>query len=197
MTTDSNDRNRLSRIITRTGDRGETGLATGERLAKHHPRITAMGDVDELNSHLGVLRAELQQAALPRLGTRVDAELSRIQHDLFDLGGGLSMPGVCLLKVERLAALEAWAEELNALLPPLKEFVLPGGSMACAQAHVCRAVARRAERTVVALLAVEPEEGESALLPQKYLNRLSDLLFVLARSIQHDLGLPEVMWRSE
>ena len=193
--TSQTDHFRLSRIVTRTGDKGETGLATGERLAKHHPRITAMGDVDELNSLIGLLRADLQVTSLPHLGSQVDGWLDRIQHDLFDLGGGLSMPRQCLLKTEQLGQLEAWIEGLNEGQPPLKEFVLPGGSRACAQAHVCRSVARRAERSLTALLATEPEDGETALLPQKYLNRLSDLLFVLARALQHDQGLPEVVWR--
>lgn len=162
--------NRLSRITTRTGDDGSTGLADKTRVRKDHPRVEAMGDVDELNSQLGLLLAE----TLPE---DIRALLTKIQHHLFDLGGELAMPEFSGITEDKLITLDEAIERYNADLPPLKEFVLPGGSRASALAHVCRTVCRRAERRVVSLVlsdAVSP-------LQLQYLNRLSDLLFVLAR----------------
>ena len=162
--------NRLSVITTRTGDDGTTGLGDGSRVAKDHARIAALGDVDELNSVLGVLLAEPLPDAFKVL-------LTQIQHDLFDLGGELSTPGFELLKAQRVIALDHAIEGFNAELPRLTEFILPGGCRASALAHVARTVARRAERSVVHLMSESSVRHELT----HYLNRLSDLLFVLAR----------------
>jgi cob(I)alamin adenosyltransferase len=182
--------NRLTQITTRTGDDGTTGLADGSRVPKHHLRIHALGEVDELNSHLGVLLAE----PLPQ---PMRALLVTIQHQLFNLGGELSMPGMALLKDEAVAELDAAIDAHNAELPRLAEFILPAGARSAALAHVCRTVARRAERAVVDLAAHE-EVNPS---PRLYLNRLSDLLFVLARILNRanldGRGGDDVYWRSE
>ena len=177
--------NRLTRITTRTGDDGSTGLATGARLSKDSARIEAMGDVDELNSMLGLLLAQ----ALPEARA---GWLRDIQHDLFDLGGELALPGEALLPPERAAWLESCLEEINAGLPPLREFILPGGGQAASVCHLARAVCRRAERRLVHL-AREETVTEAA---RQYLNRLSDLLFVLARLLAREAGGGEVFWRS-
>lgn len=182
--------NRLSQISTRTGDDGTTGLADGRRVPKHHLRIHALGEVDELNSHLGVLLAE-------PLPADVRERLVTVQHELFDLGGELAMPGITLLKDEAVAGLDAALASHNARLPRLAEFILPAGTRPAALAHVCRTVARRAERAVVQL--AEAEEVNAS--PRLYLNRLSDLLFVLARVLNRarldGLGGDDVYWRSE
>jgi len=177
--------NRLTRITTRTGDDGTTGLATGARLSKDSARIEVMGDVDELNSVLGMVLAH----ALPR--TQANWLLD-IQHDLFDLGGELAMPGQALLPEDRVAWLEERLGELNAGLPPLKEFILPGGGPAATACHLARAVSRRAERHLVRLA----REEEVTTIARQYLNRLSDLLFVLARVLAREAGDGEVFWRS-
>jgi cob(I)alamin adenosyltransferase len=176
--------NRLSRIVTRTGDDGTTGLASGERVAKDHRRVAALGDVDELNSAIGVLLAE----SLP-----ADAReaLSGVQHDLFDLGGELSLPGHALISAAHLERLERLVETFNGALPPLREFVLPGGTRAAALAHVARTICRRAERTLVALAHAETMPP----LPVQYLNRLSDLLFVIARALNRAGGSGDVQWQ--
>lgn len=182
--------NRLSQIATRTGDDGTTGLGDGQRVPKNHGRIAAMGDVDELNSHIGVLLAEPLPADVREL-------LVLIQHELFNLGGELSIPGYTLLKDEAVARLDAALAHYNAQLPRLAEFILPAGTRSAALAHVARAVARRAERAVVALAAQEPVNDA----PRLFLNRLSDLLFVLARVLNRanldGLGGDDVYWRSE
>jgi len=175
---------RLSKIITRTGDDGATGLADGARLAKDAPRIQALGEVDELNSLLGVVLAE-------ELPSVVRAWLTAVQHDLFDLGGELCLPGSERFPAGRVAQLEAWAEEANADLPPLKEFILPGGSRAASLLHLARTVCRRAERSVVALHRAEPV-GEAV---RRYLNRLSDLFFILARVANRASGQSDVLWQ--
>ena len=177
---------RLSKIVTRTGDKGETGLATGERLAKSAPRVQALGEVDELNCTVGLLLVQ----ELPE-GLR--ASLSLTQHELFDLGGELSMPGAALIKESYLLRLEGELQQLNEGLPPLKEFVLPGGNAPAAAAHLARAVARRAERALWALNALEPL---NPLAPQ-YLNRLSDYLFVCARVLARLHGGSEVSWKKQ
>ena len=177
--------NRLSKIVTRTGDAGETGLANGARVKKTAARVAAMGEVDELNSQLGVVLAHTLPPA-PRKA------LARIQHELFNLGGELSLPGATLVGEIHLAALEADVEALNKKLPPLKEFVLPGGNSAAAAAHVARAICRRAERSLWALHTLEPVSPE---LP-RYLNRLSDFLFVCARTLARQKGGKEVLWSS-
>jgi cob(I)alamin adenosyltransferase len=177
---------RLSKITTRTGDGGETGLGDGARVAKDHPRVAALGEVDELNSALGLVLAE----DVPQ---EVRDALAEVQHDLLDLGGELSIPGHSLLKAERVAALEAHTEKWNAELAPLKEFILPGGSRAAAAAHLARTVCRRAERVVVALARKEPV-SETA---RQYLNRLSDLLFVAGRRLNRAAGMGDVQWRHQ
>ena len=178
--------NRLTQIATRTGDNGTTGLGDNTRVSKNSLRVHAMGDVDELNSHIGLLLCE----PLPE-GVR--ALLVEVQHQLFNLGGELSIPGFELLKPEAVLALDQALAEHNATLPRLAEFILPAGTRAASQAHVCRTVARRAERTVVAL------EQQDALkdTPRHYLNRLSDLLFVLARVLNRMDGGDDVYWKSE
>lgn len=181
---------RLSQIATRTGDDGTTGLGDGTRVSKGDARIAAMGDVDELNSQLGVLLAE-------PLPDDVRALLVTIQHELFNLGGELSIPGYALLKIEALALLDDALARYNATLPRLEEFILPAGTRSAALAHVARAMARRAERAVVTLGAQTAIRDE----PRHFLNRLSDLLFVLARVLNRanldGLGGGDVYWRSE
>ncbi len=181
---------RLTQIATRTGDDGTTGLGDGTRVAKDHLRVQAMGDVDELNSQLGVLLAEPLPEAVREL-------LVVIQHELFNLGGELSIPGYELLKDEAVLRLDEALAQHNATLPRLQEFILPAGTRSAAIAHVCRAVARRAERAVVALGQAEPVRAT----PRHYLNRLSDLLFVLARVLNRanldGLGGDDVYWKSE
>jgi cob(I)alamin adenosyltransferase len=177
--------NRLSRITTRTGDDGTTGLAGNKRVDKDDSRIEALGDVDELNSHLGLLMVE----SLPG---KVYALLADIQHHLFDLGAELAMPEHAGITEQKLAVLDEAIDRYNADLPPLKEFILPGGSRAAAQCHVCRAVCRRAERHIVSLAR---SESVSVLLVP-YLNRLSDLLFILARALNRGSGVDDVFWNS-
>ena len=178
--------NRLTQIATRTGDDGTSGLADNTRLPKHHARFAAMGDVDELNSHIGLLLCEALPPAVRDL-------LGDVQHQLFNLGGELSMPGYTLLKPEALVQLDQALADHNAELPRLMEFILPAGTRAAAQAHVCRTVARRAERAVVALGAQDTLHPT----PRQYLNRLSDLLFVLARVFNRVDGGDDVYWKSE
>ena len=178
--------NRLTQIATRTGDNGTTGLGDNTRVSKDSLRVHAMGDVDELNSNIGVLLCEEVPADVREL-------LVEVQHQLFNLGGELSIPGFELLKAEAVALLDAALEKHNATLPRLAEFILPAGSRAASIAHVCRTVARRAERAVVALGAVEPLKDA----PRQYLNRLSDLLFVLSRVLNRMNGGDDVYWKSE
>ncbi len=182
--------NRLTQIATRTGDAGTTGLGDNTRVSKNSLRVHAMGDVDELNSNIGVLLCEDMPEGIRTL-------LVEIQHQLFNLGGELSIPGYELLKPEAVLALDQALEEYNAQLPRLAEFILPAGTRAASLAHVCRTVARRAERALVAL------GNEEALKenPRQYLNRLSDLLFVLSRSLNRhrtdgSVG-DDVYWKSE
>ncbi len=170
--------------MTRTGDDGTTGIADGTRLAKDARRIVALGEVDELNSALGCALAEDLPGA-------VRAALAAVQNDLFDLGGELSIPGREAIAAAQVAALEASVTRLNAELPPLREFVLPGGTRAAAACHLARAVCRRAERALVALAREEPV-SETA---RQYLNRLSDLLFVAARAVNRAAGHAETQWR--
>jgi cob(I)alamin adenosyltransferase len=178
--------NRLTQIATRTGDNGTTGLGDNTRVSKDSLRVHAMGDVDELNSNIGVLLCE-------PLPADVRDVLVEVQHQLFNLGGELSIPGYELLKIEAVAALDTALETYNAQLPRLAEFILPAGSRAAAGAHVCRTIARRAERAVVALGAAEALKDA----PRQYLNRLSDLLFVLARVLNRMNGGDDVYWKSE
>ena len=178
--------NRLSKIATRTGDDGSTGLGDGSRIAKDAPRIHALGEVDELNSQLGLLLCE-------DLPAGVREELLAIQHDLFDLGGELCIPGYSVIADAQVAQLDALLEKHNADLPPLKEFILPGGSRAAAQMHVCRTVCRRAERAVVTLAQADTVNPQ----PRQYLNRLSDLCFVLSRVLNRYAGGSDVLWRKD
>ncbi len=184
---------RLSKIYTRTGDKGETGLANGRRVGKDHPRIEAIGELDTLNSQLGLLLAELDEAATTWPGLKEISEvLSSCQHRLFDLGGELAMPEYQALQqgeVQRLeAAIDSWNEEVG----PLENFILPGGSRLIAQAHVCRSLARSSERRCQPLNAFEPLRAEGLA----YVNRLSDLLFVAARLIAKRQGIAEVLWKA-
>jgi cob(I)alamin adenosyltransferase len=178
--------NRLTQIATRTGDAGTTGLGNNQRVSKNSLRVHAMGEVDELNSNIGVLLCEDMPQDVRHL-------LVDIQHQLFNLGGELSIPGFELLKEEAVQALDAALETYNATLPKLEEFILPAGTRGAALSHVCRTVARRAERAVVAL------GNEEAIreAPRQYLNRLSDLMFVLARVLNRMNGGDDVYWKSE
>jgi cob(I)alamin adenosyltransferase len=182
--------NRLTQIATRTGDNGTTGLGDNTRVSKNSLRVHAMGDVDELNSHIGLLLCEAMPEGVREL-------LVEIQHQLFNLGGELSIPGFELLKSDAVLALDEALETFNAGLPRLQEFILPAGTRAAAQAHVCRTVARRAERAVVALGAQDALKDT----PRQYLNRLSDLMFVLARVLNRhrsdgSVG-DDVYWKSQ
>ena len=175
---------RLSKITTRTGDAGETGLGDGARVSKASARIAALGEVDELNSTLGVLLAE-------ELPSEVRDALVGVQHDLFDLGGEVSIPGHTIITAAQVERLERLVETFNRELPPLKEFILPGGTRTAALAHLARTVCRRAERALVALARAE----QVADAPRIYLNRLSDLLFVLGRSLNRAAGGADVLWQ--
>ena len=179
--------NRLTKIYTKTGDDGTTGLGDGSRIPKNHPRAEAIGEVDELNCQVGMLIAQLQEddELLP--------VLEHIQHDLFDLGGELAVPGFELIKSERVQALEECLDKYNDDLPALKNFILPGGSAAAAQAHLARAICRRAERRLVALHQEEPINET----PRLYINRLSDLMFVFARVLSRRDGGTEVLWQQQ
>jgi cob(I)alamin adenosyltransferase len=179
--------NRLSKIYTKTGDDGTTGLGDGSRVPKESVRVEAYGTVDELNSVIGVL------LAVPQLPQAVVACLSEVQHELFDIGGELCIPGHRLITAAQVARLESELDGFNEALPPLKEFILPGGGPAAAACHLARTVARRAERRVWTLARSQPVNAESL----RYLNRLSDLLFVLARVLaRHERGA-EVLWRHD
>lgn len=175
---------RLTRIYTRTGDAGETGLGDGTRVPKDSPRVCALGEIDELNSAIGLLLAE----ALP---ADVGETLAGIQHDLFDLGAEVCIPGHAGMSDGRVAHLETVLDHYNRDLPPLKEFILPGGTRAASLAHLARTVCRRAERALVSLARAEPV-GTAA---RKYLNRLSDLLFVLGRALNRAGGGSDVLWQ--
>ncbi len=178
--------NRLSRIYTRTGDDGTTGLGDGTRVAKDSSRIKAMGAVDELNAVIGILLTE-------PLSETIRKTLTRVQHDLFDIGGEICIPGHVMVKAERVDALEKILDKLNDDLTPLKEFILPGGTHTAAYCHLARTVCRRAERQLIKL---NREEKVTAVSLQ-YLNRLSDLLFVMCRVINKDAGVPDVLWENE
>jgi len=178
--------NRLSKIATRTGDKGTTGLGDGSRVDKDNVRIQAIGEVDELNSNLGVLLAE-------PLPDEMREELVSIQHDLFDLGGELCIPGYQMIKEEHVERLDALLAKYNATLPALTEFILPAGSRAAAVSHVCRTVCRRAERAIVTLGKTETIND----FPRQYVNRLSDLMFVLARVLNRFAGGSDVLWHHD
>jgi cob(I)alamin adenosyltransferase len=175
---------RLSKIYTRTGDAGETGLGDGSRVPKDGPRIVALGEVDELNSFIGLLLAD-------ELPQDVRDVLIDVQHDLFDLGGDMSIPGRSTMAAAQVQRLERVLDGFNAALPPLKEFILPGGARAAALAHLARTVCRRAERSLVLLNRVEQVSD----VARAYLNRLSDLLFVLGRVLNRAAGENDVLWQ--
>jgi len=177
---------RLTKIYTRTGDTGETGLGDGSRVPKDSQRVHALGEVDELNSAIGLLLAE-------ELPGGVRAALAGIQHDLFDLGGEVCIPGHTSMGEHQVSRLEALLDDYNRDLPPLKEFILPGGTRAASLAHLARTVCRRAERALVSLSRAEPV-GTTARI---YLNRLSDLLFVLGRVLNRAGGGSDVLWQRE
>lgn len=178
--------NRLSKIYTRTGDDGSTGLGDGTRVSKDSARVAAYGTVDELNSCIGMVIAE----APPE---DIAATLTEIQHELFDLGGELCIPGSEMIAEADITRLEQRLDALNEALPPLKDFILPGGGRAAAACHLARTVARRAEREVVTLARHDAVRAEAI----RYLNRLSDLLFVIARVLARGSGHGEVIWKHE
>ncbi len=178
--------NRLSKIYTRTGDGGTTGLGDGTRVAKDSTRINALGDVDELNAVVGLLLTET-------ISDNIRNCLIEVQHDLFNLGGEICMPDHALVKAERVTALEQQLDTFNETLSPLKEFILPGGSRAAAYCHLARTVCRRAERT---LHTLNREENLTKIALQ-YINRLSDLLFVLCRILNQDADVADVLWKNE
>ncbi len=177
--------NRLTKIYTRTGDDGTTGLGDGSRVEKDDPRVEAYGTVDELNSAIGII------LATPGVPDAIGEPLVQIQHALFNLGGELCMPGHTMIEAAHVDKLEHWLDGLNDALPPLKDFVLPGGGPAAAACHLARAICRRAERRLRTLARREPI-NEPAL---KYLNRLSDLLFVMARSLARNESGEETLWK--
>lgn len=178
--------NRLTKIYTRTGDDGSTGLGDGTRVAKDSARVTAYGTVDELNSALGVVLAQ-------ELPETVRECLTEVQHELFDLGGELCIPGMSLIEEADITRLERRLDGFNDTLPALKDFILPGGGMAAASCQLARTICRRAEREIVTLSHHDAVRGEAI----RYLNRLSDLLFVLARVLARAGGHGEVLWRHE
>lgn len=178
--------NRLSRIYTRTGDDGTTGLGDGSRINKDSLRVEAMGDVDELNAVIGLILTE-------PVSTTIRDTLTMVQHDLFNIGGEICIPGYEMLKLGCVEALEGILDELNDELAPLKEFILPGGSVAASYCHLARTVCRRAERTLISLSRVETVTPESL----KYVNRLSDLLFVMCRVTNQQAGVADVLWQSK
>lgn len=177
--------NRLSKIYTRTGDAGTTGLGDGSRVAKDSLRILAMGDIDELNAVIGLILTE-------PVSIKIRDCLTRVQHDLFDMGGEICMPGYALIKAESVSALETILDEWNSTLNPLKEFILPGGSRAASYCHLARTVCRRAERQMTTLNAQE----KITAISLQYINRLSDLLFVLCRILNKEAGVPDVLWKN-
>jgi cob(I)alamin adenosyltransferase len=178
--------NRLSKIYTRTGDDGTTGLGDGTRVAKDSARVATYGTVDELNSAIGIVLA-------CKVSAPVREVLTQVQHDLFDLGGELCIPGIAMVHAADIERLEHTLDAFNADLPVLKEFILPGGGMAAAQCHLARAICRRAERKVITLTRQEKVRAEAV----HYLNRLSDLLFVIARVLARESGHGEVLWQHE
>ncbi len=188
----------MARLYTKVGDRGTTRLVGGGEVPKDHPRIEAYGTVDELNAVLGLLRHD-NRAAPGTIRNEVDARLERIQHDLFTIGSDLATPvaerweGMHRIGPADVARLEGWIDDWSARVPPLRQFILPGGGAVGARAHLARTVCRRAERRVRSLAAAEPDEVGAEVLV--YLNRLSDLLFVLARLAAHAAGEPEVTWK--
>lgn len=180
---------RISKVYTGTGDSGTTGMADGTRLAKSHPRIEAMGELDSLNSQLGLLLALLQE----QHHGEIHDVLAPYQHLLFDLGGELAMPEYQVIQSAHIRQMEQQIDHWTSQLPPLKDFILPGGSQAIAQAHLCRSAARTAERRCQSLHESEPQRAEVL----GFVNRLSDLLFVAARLIALHSGRSEILWQAQ
>ncbi|MDO5666554.1 MAG: cob(I)yrinic acid a,c-diamide adenosyltransferase [Alcaligenaceae bacterium] len=181
---------RLSTIVTKTGDAGTTGLADGQRLIKSHPRICAIGEIDELNSHIGLLISKIQLMNTLEAKNHLNL-LSTIQHSLFDLGSELAVPGYNALNPQLLSTLEQSIENMLEQLPPLREFILPGGCPQAAQAHICRSVSRRSERALVSLNSQEPISD----LSMQLINRLSDYFFVLARDLNRLEQQSDIFWQ--
>ncbi len=182
--------NRLSSIVTKTGDTGTTGLADGQRILKSHPRVCAIGEIDELNSHIGLLSCQLQGISKQEINTHLNL-LSTIQHALFDLGSELAVPGYNALSEGILIDIEQSIETMLEQLPPLREFILPGGCLHASQAHICRSISRRSERALVALNEAEPISD----LSMQLVNRLSDYFFVLARELNRLANRTDVFWQ--
>lgn len=182
--------NRLDQITTRTGDDGTTGLADGTRHLKSSPRFMTMGDIDELNSHIGLLRSQLDTSTDSK-SKQINEFLIDIQHHLFEIGSELAVPGMDFLAKNALQTLDDWSASANAELPALKEFILPSGTLAASQAHICRSVARRAERSMVLLRQSEAMNDASL----HYLNRCSDVFFIMARLLNQNAQKPETLWR--
>jgi cob(I)alamin adenosyltransferase len=191
---------RLSKIYTKTGDHGKTGLGDGNRVSKTHPRIGAIGAVDELNSSLGVLIETLNETPGESTGlTRTLHFLRLSQHRIFDLGGELSIPGFEIITEEHVKAIETELDSLNLHLAPLDNFILPGGSRLIAECHMARSICRRAERKIAGLaeMSAESKSEDVSIFALQYINRLSDYLFVVARYCALKTGVEEVLWQKD
>jgi cob(I)alamin adenosyltransferase len=183
---------RLTKIYTKTGDAGDTGLGDGSRISKTHARVCAMGDIDELNAQIGLLTAHLSQTSIARL-TEIAPFIERLQHRIFDLGGEVSIPGFQLIHDRHVTLIEVELDRMNEGLAPLENFIIPGGSILIAQCHVARSVCRRAERSLVSLQEIETVNASGI----RFLNRLSDYFFVLARFCALQTGQPECLWQKD
>jgi len=183
---------RLTKIYTKTGDAGDTGLGDGSRIPKTHARVCAMGDIDELNAQIGLLTAHLSLTSITKL-TDIAPFIERMQHRIFDLGGEVSIPGFQLIHDQHVTMIEVELDRMNEALAPLENFIIPGGSILIAQCHVARSVCRRAERSLVSLQEIETVNASGV----RFLNRLSDYFFVLARFCALQTGQPECLWQKD
>lgn len=183
---------RLTKIYTKTGDAGDTGLGDGSRIPKTHARVCAMGDIDELNAQIGLLTAHLSLTSITKL-TDIAPFIERLQHRIFDLGGEVSIPGFQLIHDQHVTMIEVELDRMNEALAPLENFIIPGGSILIAQCHVVRSVCRRAERSLVSLQEIETVNASGV----RFLNRLSDYFFVLARFCALQTGQPECLWQKD
>ena len=183
---------RLTKIYTKTGDAGDTGLGHGSRISKTHARVCALGDIDELNAHIGLLTAHLSLTSITKL-TDIAPFIERLQHRIFDLGGEVSIPGFQLIHDQHVTMIEVELDRMNEALAPLENFIIPGGSILIAQCHVARSVCRRAERSLVSLQEIETVNASGV----RFLNRLSDYFFVLARFCALQTGQPECLWQKD
>jgi cob(I)alamin adenosyltransferase len=183
---------RLTKIYTKTGDAGDTGLGDGSRISKTHARVCAMGDIDELNAQIGLLTAHLSLTSIATL-TDIAPFIERLQHRIFDLGGEVSIPGFQLIHDQHVTMIEVELDRMNEALAPLENFIIPGGSILIAQCHVARSVCRRAERSLVSLQEIETVNASGV----RFLNRLSDYFFVLARFCALQTGQPECLWQKD